>query len=286
MADFAPPPGPPPPKVPEGYKAVWNEQYKEWFFVNIYTKQSQWEKPTEPVYPSHDSAPPGAPPGYDHSTKPAYGGDEKGGLHSNNPYGAAGMGASGSSMSEDERLARQLQAEEDARRNGANRGTSDGYYGGAAGSSPYGQTGAPQYGQRPVYGQQEQKKSGGGLLGKLASKLGSGGSSRPHQSYGGGQPMYGHQQQYPMQGGYGGYPQQHGYGGYPQQGYPPRRTGGGGMGMAGGAALGAGAGLLGGAMLMNSFDNDEQEAYQDGYQDGQGDDFGGDDGGGDDGGGD
>jgi hypothetical protein len=37
------------------------------------------------------------------------------------------------------------------------------------------------------------------------------------------------------------------------------------MGMAGGAALGAGAGLLGGAMLMNSFDNDEQEAYQDGF---------------------
>ena len=29
MAD-APPPGPPPPKVPEGWKAVWNDQYKEW----------------------------------------------------------------------------------------------------------------------------------------------------------------------------------------------------------------------------------------------------------------
>lgn len=30
MADFLPPSGPPPPKVPEGWKAVWDEQYKEW----------------------------------------------------------------------------------------------------------------------------------------------------------------------------------------------------------------------------------------------------------------
>ena len=51
MADFAPPAvstassdsahqaanvakGPPPPKLPEGWKAVWNDQYSEWFFVN------------------------------------------------------------------------------------------------------------------------------------------------------------------------------------------------------------------------------------------------------------
>lgn len=31
MADFVSPSGPPPPKVPEGWKAQWNEQYKEWF---------------------------------------------------------------------------------------------------------------------------------------------------------------------------------------------------------------------------------------------------------------
>jgi hypothetical protein len=37
------------------------------------------------------------------------------------------------------------------------------------------------------------------------------------------------------------------------------------MGMMGGAALGAGAGLLGGAMIANAFDNDEQDAYQDGF---------------------
>jgi len=30
MADFVPPPGPPPPKVPEGWKALWNDTYKEW----------------------------------------------------------------------------------------------------------------------------------------------------------------------------------------------------------------------------------------------------------------
>lgn len=30
MADFSAPPGPPPPKVPEGWVARWNDQYKEW----------------------------------------------------------------------------------------------------------------------------------------------------------------------------------------------------------------------------------------------------------------
>ncbi|GAA5897717.1 uncharacterized protein JCM6883_006794 [Sporobolomyces salmoneus] len=79
-----------------------------------------------------------------------------------------------------------------------------------------------------------------------------------------------------------GAPQQSRFGGMGGGG----RMGGGGMGM-GGAALGAGAGLLGGAMLMNAWDNNQEDAYRDGYQDGQqddnggGDDFGGDDGGGD-----
>jgi hypothetical protein len=36
MSDsFAPPSGPPPPKVPEGWKAVWNNEYKEWFYVSV-----------------------------------------------------------------------------------------------------------------------------------------------------------------------------------------------------------------------------------------------------------
>lgn len=34
MNEYAPPSGPPPPKVPEGYKAVWNADYKEWFYVS------------------------------------------------------------------------------------------------------------------------------------------------------------------------------------------------------------------------------------------------------------
>jgi hypothetical protein len=31
MASFAPPTGPPPPQVPSGWKAVFNDQYKEWY---------------------------------------------------------------------------------------------------------------------------------------------------------------------------------------------------------------------------------------------------------------
>ncbi|KAI4221761.1 MAG: hypothetical protein L6R36_006655, partial [Xanthoria steineri] len=82
MADFAPPSGPPPPRVPEGWKAQWNEQYHEWFYVNLHTKVSQWDLPTQPAYPSSDAPPPGAPPGYSGSGV-AY--PEKD-LHSNNPY--------------------------------------------------------------------------------------------------------------------------------------------------------------------------------------------------------
>ena len=26
----------------QGWKAVWNNQYNEWFYVNIHTKASQW----------------------------------------------------------------------------------------------------------------------------------------------------------------------------------------------------------------------------------------------------
>ena len=108
--------------------------------------------------------------------------------------------------------------------------------------------------------------------------------------YGGGpQPGYG---------GYGG-PPQPGYGGYgggiPQQQYvqqqPQKKSGF--PGGAGGAVLGAGAGLVGGALLMDAFENHEdfeqEQAYQQGYDQGQDNDNGGGDmGGGDmgDGGGD
>ncbi|PQE04104.1 RNA-binding fus tls protein [Rutstroemia sp. NJR-2017a BVV2] len=110
MSDFAPPSGPPPPKVPAGYKAVWNDQYNEWFYVNIYTKKSTWDKPTEPVYPPSDEAPPaGPPPSYgpsgssSHSPYPT---DTK-----SNPYDTYPS----NNVESDAALAARLQAEEDAR---------------------------------------------------------------------------------------------------------------------------------------------------------------------------
>nr|POE53447.1 ww domain-containing protein wwm1 [Quercus suber] len=283
MADFAPPPGPPPPHVPEGWKAVWNDQYKEWFYVNTFTKASQWDKPTQPALgPSSDGAPPGAPPGYDHNASRA-GGPEK---------GAYGAGAD--SMTEDEKLARKLQEEENARSGpgSTDRGASDSYYGqGQQSSAPYGQQayGQQAYGQQQSYGQSSpapygqqelppREEKSKGLFGKLAGKFGGGSSSRPPQQFG---------QQYPQQGyppqQYGGYPQQGGY--YPQQQQQQQRHGGGGMG-AGGMLLGAGAGLVGGALLMDAVEDHDQNEYNQGYQagadNGGGDDGG--DGGGDDGG--
>ncbi len=149
MSDFAPPPGPPPPKVPEGWKAVYNEQYKEWFYVNTYTKTSQWDRPTSPVYPNSADAPPsGAPPGYDHSS--GYNtGPEKGG---NNPFSSQQ-----NSTESDEAYARRLQEEENQRAS-SSRGQSDSYYGSGSGAPQ-----APQYGQgSSSYDQQlparEQKK--------------------------------------------------------------------------------------------------------------------------------
>ncbi|KAK8107722.1 uncharacterized protein PG998_009735 [Apiospora kogelbergensis] len=58
----------------------------------------------------------------------------------------------------------------------------------------------------------------------------------------------------------------------------PKKSGGGGMGMAGGAALGLGAGVIGGALVADAWNDHEQEAYAEGYNDGNdGDDFGGGD---------
>ncbi|KAK4580322.1 WW domain-containing protein wwm1 [Recurvomyces mirabilis] len=284
MADYAPPPGPPPPKVPAGWKAVWNDQYKG-------SKASQWDKPTQPVPGFGDAAPPGAPPGYDHNTSQATGPEK-----SNNPYHQTG--ASGN-MSEDERLARQLQEQENAGSGGA-RGASNDFYGQQGGA--YGQSGSAYGQQGGAYGQQSQSPYGQsaqlpardekskGLFGKLTSKLG-GSSSGSRPGYGG----QGYGQGYPppqQYGGYGGgYPPQQPYGyqqGYPQQQYggygqqPPRKSGG--MGAGGGALLGAGAGLVGGALLMDAMDDHDQQSYDQGYENGQ--DDGGDGGGGDDGGGD
>ncbi|KAF2397216.1 hypothetical protein EJ06DRAFT_533404 [Trichodelitschia bisporula] len=286
MADFIPPTGPPPPKVPEGWKAVWNDQYKEWFYVNIYTRKSQWDRPTEPIYPPGESAsdvPPGGPP-------PSYGpageqhvGPEKGGLGANNPYAPGNAESTKQNVEDDEALARRLQAEEDsmaqARRSGA---ASDFYaqgqppYTQLPAASPYGSSSASPF----VPQEQDRTKGKGGFLSKLLGK-----GKQPSQQVYPAQPGYGqggYPQQYPQQyQPYQQYPQQ-----YPQQyAQPGRRPGGGGMGMAGGAALGVGAGLLGGALLADAA-HDGGDGGGHGGDDGGG--YGGDDGGGfggDDGGG-
>ena len=45
---YAPPANPPPPKVPDGWVTCWDNNYKRFYFVNLATKQSQWEVPTDP----------------------------------------------------------------------------------------------------------------------------------------------------------------------------------------------------------------------------------------------
>jgi hypothetical protein len=191
-------------------------------------------------------------------------------MNSNNPYNGNNNAGSSSNMTEDERLARQMQAEEQSRNTGTP-GASNSYYGGNQGTPQYGSP-APQYPQNQLPPRDEGGKKGG-LFSSLKNKLGSSGGQRPMMGGGGYPPQ--HYGGYPQQPHYGGPPPM-GYGGYPQPmyggGYPPqqygRRPGGGGMG-AGGIALGAGAGLLGGAMLANSFN--DNDAYQDGYQDGMDD---------------
>jgi hypothetical protein len=203
--------------------------------------------PTVPA--SGDGVPPGAPPSYDPATSKTVG-PEKG------------------NMTEDERYARKLQAEEDARAGTGSsntRGDADNYYGGpSTGGMPManqgGYAGGQQYGgglAPPSYdtgisspGTSPGKK---GFLGKLFGK-------KPQQ-----QGMYGNPyQQSPYQ------QQQQ----YVQQ--QPGRMGMGGMGMAGGAALGLGGGLLGGVLLESAIDGGDHGGY--GGDDGG--NYGGDDGGG------
>jgi len=299
MDSFAPPSGPPPPRVPDGWKAVWNSEYKEYFYVNIYTKQSTWEKPTEPAHRGDgDAPPPVPPPSYAAgSHAPANAGtDVKHSLESNNPY-------SNNVRESDEEMARRMQHEEEARVR--DRGAADSYYSGGAGGAVYGQGQQQAPGIQGGYpggptaaslDQSRGQKSSGGFLGKLKDKFaapqgqrpmgaGYGGQQYPPQGYGGGYP--------PQQGGYGGYPQQ-GYGGYPPQGYgggyaqqpmyaqqPQRKSG---LGTGGAAALGIGGGLLGGMLLADGMEHMEQNSYDQGYDQGydNGDNGGGDYGGGDD----
>lgn len=262
---------------------MWNDQYHEWFFVNLYTKQSTWEKPTEPIYPPGEAPPSGAPPGYGGvaSSFPT-GTSEKSQFGSNNPYGSQQPG-----ISEDEKLARRLQEEEQARAGGssgdANRGASNDYYGQSQGGYPapggysqgqqYQDPSTPYQSQPQQYEDQSRGKSKGGLLGKIMGKVSGGGHGSSQQPQGYGQPAYG------------------GGGMYGRPGYAMpagRRQGGGGIG-AGGLAMGAGAGLLGGALIGDAIGDagDHGDTYVDNnYGDDGGDMGGGDMGGGDMGGGD
>ncbi|KJZ77087.1 hypothetical protein HIM_03408 [Hirsutella minnesotensis 3608] len=322
MNDFAPPSGPPPPHAPEvpaGWAARWNDQYKEWFYVNVYTKQSQWERPTAPVFPVGDNAYHDPPPVYEPGHTPALTDTKK------NPYEApvsSDHHGGSSTMDEDAKLAAKLQAEEDAKARtnpggpqppagygGPNSYQSQGGNAYSQSPSPYPQGNSSRPPEQFPQDLPARDKGKGGLLGKLfggKGKMPMGGSqggysqggyggyspqpqqgyyqSPPPQQYGGypnqGPPMGGYGGGYGAPGGYQG-----GYGGQP--GYaqqPQKKPGMGGMGMAG-AALGVGGGLLGGALLANAVhhhhEHEEQEAYMDGYQDAQNDDFGGGDYGGD-----
>ncbi|MCJ1432108.1 hypothetical protein MMC27_001464 [Xylographa pallens] len=279
MADFLPPSTPPPPRVPAGYKAVWNAEYKEWFYVNTITKESSWTKPIEPAAGAGDAAPAGPPPSYALGSGALPSSNEK--SNPNNPYSATSNRDPSSSVDEDAKLAQKLQDEENARAAQTNRGASSSYYGQQ--TSP-GSTSSPpaNYSQQPL---QDEGKSRG-LMGKLMGKLGGGSSSsqpaygRPQQAYGQpaygqpgyGQPAYGQQgyQQpaygYGPQPGYQGYPPQQQYGYGPQQAAAPQKSG---IGAMGGAALGLGGGLVGGMLLEDAIQDHDQSEYNQGYNQGQ-----------------
>ncbi|KAL4812835.1 hypothetical protein BDW67DRAFT_169425 [Aspergillus spinulosporus] len=339
---FAPPPGPPPPSVPEGWTTQYDDNYKQWFFVNLATGRSQWEppQPTSTSAPStqvHTPVPaseqaqsnthtdiPAPPPSYEESgpgnpsaVASAEATDKKTAhsLPSNNPYngesasspGTPGASGSGSgarkdTVDSDAELAARLQAEEDARAGSAAPGAAAGYYN--SNDSPHSQSSTPLASAGDREKGKEKKK---GFFSKLMSKAASASGSRPgfapphphHQqpaAFGRPPPgSYGAPSPGPGYGGPGGYyPPQHGYGppvgygpqpgyGYPPHGFygsgmqPQRRHGGGGMGMAGAAALGVGGGLIGGALLADAIDDDHDYGGDYGGGDfGGGDDFGGD----------
>ncbi|PYI12136.1 hypothetical protein BO78DRAFT_402855 [Aspergillus sclerotiicarbonarius CBS 121057] len=282
---FAPPPGPPTPSVPEGWKAQFDDRYKQWFYVNLRTGRSQWECPEGLAHAENDvqGPPSGPPPSYEASgsaDRPALAAtSDKKRLDSMNPYNPSE--SRDSTLESDARLAAQLQAEEDARarrRSLTQSGAASGYYVGDSRmqSAEYQ---SPQ-GTGPGPNQQRSK----GFFSKLMGR-GSGGSSA---SYGRPQQFYG----YPEGGYSGGYPPQqagYGYPSYPAQGnyYPQqqpqqqqRRHHG--MGTAGAAALGVGGGLLGGLLLADAAEDLSHDFASPPPPDFGGDDFGGDDfGGGD-----
>ena len=235
------------------------EKYKEWFYVNVHTKQSQWEKPTEPAHPpKDDEEEPDGPPAYDPKSARAVG-PEKGNLGSNNPFGQSGTGSSRApDTSSDEDFARKLQAEEDARRPASgSRGEADGYYNDGP-SGPAANQGGYANPTDDLPPRPEQQKRG--LFDKLLGKNKTSSSSQQQQQQQQyypppQQPYYPHG---PPPGGAYGYPPPGGYypppgpGGYYGGGYDrPQRQG---LGAGGAAALGLGGGLLGGMLIGEAMD--------------------------------
>lgn len=52
---------PPPPALPEGWVAIWDEEYSRYYYANKVTKTTQWEVPTTPA-----TTPKVPPPSYGH----------------------------------------------------------------------------------------------------------------------------------------------------------------------------------------------------------------------------
>lgn len=260
MATFAPPPGPPP-SAPEGWKAQFDTGYKEWFYINLLTGKSQWERPRAPARADPDgglsSSEP--PPSYesDVSNSAAASVQDKKSmaLGSNNPYNRAETN-DGSPDSD----AAKLQAKEDA------------------GSSRLQSPQKQEYGTAPrstAVPEQHQKQPSNKkgffskLMGKSSHRHGhqsqAPGYNRPQEyqqetQYRYPQPIYNvpPQRVYPGQYPEGYYtPPQPAYGyggGYGPQPYYSRQSGSGmSTGMA--TAMGVGGGLLGGLLLADIADD-------------------------------
>ncbi|KAK8043852.1 hypothetical protein PG994_012690 [Apiospora phragmitis] len=239
MTDYAPPAGPPPPTVPEGWASRWNEQYQAWFYVNLYTKKSQWDKPTSPAEDPNAAATPSVPsPSQTTSEKPTA----------------------------EREFAEQTPAVDLATRPGA------------APPSPAhsGEKGAPAAAQKTkgsffnkIVGTFQEKTKGAFPQQQQQHQQQGYYSSPPpqQQGYYGGPPQAMQQQQpqyygQPPQGDYYGAPavQQQQYQRAPEQPVDKKK----GMGAMGGAAVGVGAGLLGGALIAGAMSHGNEEAYEEG----------------------
>ncbi|KAK8054873.1 hypothetical protein PG993_000100 [Apiospora rasikravindrae] len=247
MTDYAPPAGPPPPVVPEGWTSRWNEQYQAWFYVNLHTKKSQWDKPTSPAEDPNAAVPSGPSPSQAAATE---------------------------KPTAEREFAEQAPVVDLATRPGAappSPAYSSEKATPVAGKEPKGSffnkiVGTFQEKTKSAFPQQQQQQQ---------QQQGYYNSPPPQQQgfYGGPPQPVQQQQQYYSQTPQGGYygapaPQQQQY----QPAYGQSADKKKGMGAMGGAALGVGAGLLGGALIAGAVSNANEEAYEEGMADAAEDD--------------